>query len=322
MPMDPAGNKMPDPSAVYQDWLDRGSACLMEGKADAFCEMIGLPFRMATIGGETIFETVDALRTDTMNVIESLQGNGVTHYIRLVKKARYVREDLIEGWHSTHVLRDAIEVVPSYRNRMILRRTGGEWRVTEAEHELSGTRTPVALLRSLPGAMAEQWEQPMSDIRASQARAEPLYAAFVDALSETVHTRDVDAWCSYFAEPHEAHFDDADHIVGADEERRFFASLCTKMDALKAKRFVRRVKFAEFVAADRIVGYHDTTMERDNEILFGPVRSRMVLTLKGGRWLCSSVTNSLSNKQFALNDFIVSETLPTLRDIEKRMKTR
>lgn len=323
MALETTDNKMPDPSEVYQDWLDTASAFLLEGKADEFCDMIGLPFRMGAVNNETIIETMDALRGDTQNVIEALRGHGVTHYIRLVKKARYLREDLIEGWHTTHMLRDAIEVIPSYSNRMVMRRVGDKWRVTEAEHELSGSRTPIELFRSIPGAMAEQWKQPLGDIRASHARAEPIYAAFVDALSDTIHARDAEAWCTFFAEPHEAHFDDADHIVGKQEERQFFANLCQKMDELNANRFVRKVKFAEFVAADRIVGYHDTTMERDGKIVFGPVRSRMVLNLQDdGRWVCSSVTNSLSNKDFALDDFVVSQTLPTLRDIEKRMKPK
>lgn len=317
---DPMTN-LPDPSTIYQDWLDEASLHLMEGRIDAFVLMVGLPFMMRTVGAETLLETADEVALDAANLTEAFRSQNVTNYIRLVQNAHYLQPDVIEGWHSSHVLRNALNVVPSYSNRMVMRNVDGKWKVTEAEHELTSNRLPIALLKSDPGAFTERWAEPKADIRATQARAEPIYQIFIEALSDAVVARDADRWLTHFTYPHTVHYATADHVVETEtDERAFFDGLVAHMEVTGADRVVRHVRFAEFISGDRIVGYHGTFAERDGEVIFGPIQSRMVLVVVDNQWRCTSVTNSLSNNSFPASDYKVTESLPTMREIQERMR--
>lgn len=312
---------MPDPHTIYQDWLDVTSAALMGGDAETFIAHMAIPFIMRTSTVEMVLETVDDLRGDTVNVIKALKGQQVTNYIRLVKQARYVDEDTIEGWHTTYVLRNATAVTPTYSNRMIMRRMEGVWKVTEADNELSGSRFPLTLLRSDPGSFADTWANARADIRAIQARAEPIYQVFIDSMSDVVNTPDFDAWSALYTYPHEIHYDATDHTANSPEDVRvFFEMLTAQMQEMGADRMIRTARYAEFLSDERIFGYHDTIIVKGDDILFGPVKSRMMLTYEDGQWKCSSVTNSLSQETPSEAEFKVSNKLPTMREIQERMR--
>lgn len=312
---------MPDPHAVYQEWLDTSSTALMTGDLEGFVSMIALPFIMRTSNCETILETMEDLRDDTSNVIQSLKGQHVTHYIRLVKQAHYLNEDTIEGWHMTYVLRHAKSVTPTYANRMIMRRIEGVWKVTEGDHELSGDRIPLMLLRSAPGSFEAKWAAAKADISARQARAEPIYQAFLDSMSAVVNTPDFDAWCEHYTFPHDIHYDATDHVAHSpDDVRGFFEILREHMDSIGADRIIRSARYAEFLSDERIFGYHDTILAQGDKTVFGPIKSRMMLTFEDGQWKCSSVTNSLSQETPSEAEFKPSTKLPTMREIQERMR--
>ncbi len=312
---------MPDPHTIYQEWLDRTSAALMDGDEDGFMEAIQLPFILRTSGAETVLESLEDLRNDVRNVVAALRAQMVTHYVRLVKKARYLEEDVIEGWHTTYVLRHSMSVTMPYGNRMIMRRIDGAWKVSEADHELSNDRFPVTLLRSHPGSFEETWKGAMADISATHARAEPIYQVFLDSLSQTVNTNDFEGWCNHFTMPHDIHYDATDHVAnGPDDVRAFFEMMVEQVASFPGARMMRQAKFAEFLSDDRVFGYHDTIIAQGDTCVFGPVKSRMMLSQMDGRWKCSSVTNALLDKDLRDPEFQVSGQLPTMREIQKRMQ--
>lgn len=313
---------MDDPATIYQDWLDMTGSMILSGDIESLAEHIGIPFLMRTTTGETVFETVEDMIADMTPYSESLRAQGVTHYIRLIKKARYINEGLIEGWHKTYILCNANTLVAPFGNRMLLKYIGGRWRVIEAEHEVSNSTFPIQMLRPVENAFEHRWAEPMSDIRSTHARAEPIYQAYLDALSETVHNRDLDAWCALFTMPHYVHYDAADHEVNSCRDvRPFFETLLAMMDEKGADTLKRSAKFAEFIAGERIIGYHDTVLTRAGEVVFGPVKSRMIIHQQGKGWVCHEVANSLTNKEFPGREFEPSDKLPTVRAIQKRMKT-
>lgn len=320
MPIDgPA--PMRDPHLIYQDWLDLTSSALMTGDVEGFASRCSLPFIMRTSGTETVLESIDDLRGDTANVVQALKDLQVTNYIRLVKQARYIDEATIEGWHTTYALRNATAVTPTYGNRMILRLMDGGWKVTEADHELSGNRLPLTLLRSDPGCFEQAWAAAKSDISATHARAEPIYQVFLDSLSDTVNTPSFDGWCAHFTFPHAIHYDATDHSAKVpDDVRTFFDMIVEQMRETGANRMIRSARYAEFLSGDRIFGYHETIIVKGDQTVFGPVQSRMMLTYEEGQWKCSSVTNSLSQETPKEAEFKVSNRLPTMREIQERMR--
>lgn len=312
---------MQDPHLIYQDWLDQTSSALMTDDVDCFVSMTSLPFIMRTSGGETILESEADLRGDISNVVEALGNQQVTNYIRLVKKARYLDETTIEGWHTTYILRNATAVTPTYGNRMILRLMDGIWKVTEADHELSGNRFPVTLLRSDPGCFEATWAAAKADISATHARAEPIYQVFLDSLCDTVKPPSFEGWCALFTFPHAIHYDATDHSANVpDDVRTFFDMIIEQMRDTGADRMIRSARYAEFLSGDRIIGYHETIIVKGDQIVFGPVKSRMMLTYEEGQWKCSSVTNSLSQATPSEAEFKVSTKLATMREIQERMR--
>lgn len=312
---------LPDPHTIYQRWLDVTSAALMEGDVEGFVSKTSIPFIMRTSGAEMVLESYDDMRGDAKTVVQALAGQQVTDYIRLVKKARYLDEETIEGWHTTYVLRNATAVTPSYGNRMILRWIKGDWKVVEADHELSGGRYPVTLLRSEPGSFDDVWRSAKADISATNARAEPIYQVFLESMAAAANARDFDTWSNHFTFPHDVHYDASDHLVDTPEDLRLIFKLLTdEMRQSEDGHLRLSTLYAEFLSDDRIFGYHETIIAEGDATVIGPVKSRMALTNVEGQWVCSSITTSLSQKDLSETELKVSGKLPTMREIQKRMR--
>lgn len=313
---------MRDPHEIYQEWLDTSSAALMDGDASGFVAGISLPFVMRTVAGATVLETEADLLHDAGNVIEALRSQNVTDFIRLVKQAHYLDEDTIEGWHTTYALRHATNVVPPFGSRVILRQIDGAWLMTEADYELAGDRIPQKLLSSVPGAFEDAWKAAKSDLRATHARAEPIYQVFIDSLCGALKRRDFEGWSAHFSMPHSMHFESTDLLVETpDDISPIFDLMVANMDAIGATRVRCQSKFAEFLSGDRIIGYHETTCDNDGTTRFGPIHGRMQLCQEGGRWVCCSSTSSLSKTDDPEARLLLSDVLPSMREIQKRMKT-
>jgi hypothetical protein len=307
--------------AAYQTFLDLGSEMMLRGESERFAGLVSLPFLFRTAAGETLIETAADLVTDANEVVGWLRAQGATHYIRLVKRARFLNPLTIEGWHTTHALRNAMTLATPYNSRCVLRLEEGTWKVVEAEHELANGHFPMHVLRAAPGAFADHWSQPMDDIRRLHAEATPLYQAYLDALSDAETRRDAQAYPGFFQLPYDVHYDDSDHLVAAPERNRaFYDKLVETMAKLGADRMRRRASSAQFIAADQICGYHVTEMLRGETCVFGPVKSRMIIVLTDGSWRCRSVTNALSRNDFPGPEFVSSDTLPTAREIQERMR--
>jgi len=312
---------MKDPAEIYQTWLDTVTAAIM-GEDDAtILSWFGRPFLMRTADAQVLIETDEDMLQD-VNVLRSgIAAQGATHFIRLVQKARYLSEDYIEGWHVSHMLRGAVAVVPPYRNRLVLHRDGDIWRCTEADHQLSNPHFPIHLPRVDTDAFVEKWAEPMADIRATHARAEPLYKAFVEELDRAINTTDPESWSSLYRFPLEMHLDKVDRILNDPAELIEFFDHYYQIRAEHPDAELRRdVKYAEFFGSDRVIGYHDATIWSGDQILFGPVRSRMILSMEEGAWKCSAVTNSLSNAEFPVRTPKTSTELRTMREITERMR--
>lgn len=309
---------------IYQGHLDLVSDLLLSGDFEECVRYFDLPLLIRTRSGETLIETHEDILTDTRLHSESLNGHRVNNYIRLVKQARHLSDSLIEGWHETYILRDATSILPSYRSHMYICDKGdGIWKVVEAEHELEGLRFPLSSVRSRPGSFAETWQDTQNDIRVTYSHAEPIYSAFLEALDKNQNEANFARWADQFAYPLEAHYVAVDRTFRAPEEKRpFFDTLQKTSDGVDCK-VKRTISTANFISSDRICGYHEAIISGNDSPSFGPVKSRMILTLSEDQWKCSSVTNSLlGDDATPETDFIPSRHLPTMSEIQKRMKKK
>jgi hypothetical protein len=306
---------------LYQGHLDAATRLVLEGNTEAFCDYVALPYVYRTGAGEQICETGEEMQQDIGDIHAWLRSIGATDYYRIARRARFVGQDMIEGYHLTYALRGAIPLVEPYSSRMILRRVEGRWLAAMSEHELSKPLFSSHPIRASHGLFSNAWNTESNAATRDQADARPFYQELIDAMSVAQNTHDFDGWYDLFTHPYHVHYNAADHVAEtAEDVRPFFDAIYTMMQENGADLLERKASFASFVSDDRLLGYHDTTMTKNGQTRFGPVKSRMIFVLSDAGWKCSSVTNSLSNTGFPGGTFVPTEQLPTMRQIQKRMR--
>jgi hypothetical protein len=307
---------------IYQAHLDTSTRLVFRGDAEAYGEHAQLPFVFRTAQGVEVIETANDLSDDIRQVHEWLASQGVTDYHRIARSARYLDEDTIEGFHVTYALRGATPVVEPYASRMILKRVGEIWKTTYAEHEIADALYPRRNAQARHGVFSAHWSEVPAGQMADPAQAMPIYAKTLEIIAEEASGDDFDALHDHYTVPYQVHFDSGDCTVSTPEEGRvFWEMLRESMARTGADRLSVRPVSALFLSDTRLLGYHDVSLTRNDETLFGPVRSRMILVRTDGRWRCTSVANALSTKAFRAGKFEPSPDLPTLREIHERMKT-
>lgn len=311
-----------DPTGICQRHLDAVSNHLLLGQIEACAPYFNLPVAIRTLQDECIVETREDLLRDLSRFAQTLAGYETTHYVRLVKSARAINEDVIEAWYETHILRNANQVMPRYLSKMVLRRVGNEWRVIEAEHALHNSSLTMSFIKPTKDHEIREGKfDPPIDMRATNASAEPIYRAYLEGLDAATNGRKFDRWVTYFDFPYQAHYDETDHTVENPEQTRIFFDLqLEELDKAPDAVLTRTASSAQFIAADRIVGYHEANMTSGDTVIFGPVKCRMILRLADDNWVATSVTNSLAHQDLLPDAFEVSPYLPTMREIQERMR--
>lgn len=308
---------------VYQETLDVLSRALMEGDWALALARIKLPHLQRTQSTEIVVETAEDLIIGLTAFRDALRGRGATHLVRLATDAEFMSENYMAGHHVTHTLRDAVPVVDSYANRMVLLREDGLWKVLEVECMLDNPHWPIHIPQvHRDGARPEALKSPENDARRQSVDPLTIYQSFIDELSEANTEDDFEAYCGCLLFPYSSHTESLDTIISTPEEvRPFFDMLRREMDDKSADRLVRRAEQAEFISSDLICGYHATDFCAGEVSVFGPIKSCMVLKRKGTTWYLKSVTNSLSNNRFPYNVPKPSKALVTLRTIQERTRT-
>ncbi|ABD55893.1 hypothetical protein [Jannaschia sp. CCS1] len=306
---------------VFQAFLDHTSKLVLTNDAKGYCNHIVLPFVFRTGAGEVVIETEDDLLIDTIEICDWMKSHGITDYHRICRSAQYLPNGDIDGVHITYALNNAVAVMPPYANRSILRCVDGTWKVVLSEHEIANPLMPGKDTSAAPGVFSDDWPGAGDDFDGDPATALSVYQATISRMDDMCNARDFAGWIDCFVMPHAIHYDHTDHWVETPEEARaFFDMLVGSMETAQADVIVRTANFAAFVSKTRLLGYHDTSMTKNEALCFGPVKSRMILEHSDGVWRCANVTNSLANDRFAEGAFAPTTRLPTLRQINKRMQ--
>lgn len=308
-------------TGIYQDWLDKTSHLLMAGELDAIAERIVLPHRYKAPGAELLIETRDELLEGLRSFREALVTYGVNHHIRLAREAQMLSESYMEGIHDVHVLRNAQPVIPSYQDRLVLKRDGGQWKVVEIETALRAHEWPATILAAsdrdkAAGAFASD------DARRGTQDALALYQAYLDQIAKAVGDDDFEAFCDLQHFPYTTHGAKMDRTVDSPEDLRpFYEVLRRCHNGEVGDRIERIASRAEFISADRICGYHEGTAYLGDEVTVPTVRSCMILRRTGTKWRLQTVTNSIDNTQYPFSMYEPGDTLRTHLEVKERTKT-
>ncbi len=309
---------------IYQDHLDRLSEAVLSGDIDALIAGHTMPVRIVTQTEDFVIETQADLAECATLFHKSIKGMGANNYIRLVSEAEFLTEDCIEGQHVTHTLKDAISLVPSYQNRMVLVRKDGIWRSSVVRSGLENASWPIASPKvDVTHHPRLSRHDPKRELAALNATPLSIYQSYLDALTATNISHDFEGWCALCDFPHSVHIDNFDDIISGPADVQPFFEMFAKLIAdHKVDTVIRKADHAEFLSPTEICGYHQTTLSSKGEIKVGPVSSRYILHRTGTTWRMRSVTNSVANQQFPYDVPKISEALVSLRDIQKRNTRR
>lgn len=307
---------------IFQAHLDASTPLVISGAAEAYGVHAQLPFVFRTAEGVEVIETGPELVKDTLRVHGWLTSKGVTDFFRIARSARYVDDATIEGFHVTYALRGALQIVEPYTSRMILRRVDGIWKTSYAEHELSDGLYPGHDAHATHGLFSDSWADGLTHPTRDQTEAPALFQSRLDAICTALNRRDFAWLAAIYDLPFILHLDTGDLEFRTTEElRRYHELLLSTRTERDADPFDFRATTAAFLTDTRLLGYHEVTLTRGTEHLFGPVQSRTILVDRGGEWRVRSATASLSKTAVKAGRLELSDAIPTLRDIEKRKKT-
>lgn len=306
---------------IYQDLLDRSAQATLSGDvAVLLSDFVNLPIRHTCSDQSVFIETPNDFADGWMSFSQSLTSRGVNRFIRQATDAEFLSENYIEGHHITHTLRDSTPVLDSYANRMVLRRVGGMWKVTEVESTVVGDRWPLEITQ-LPDDPLARCEGVKKDARRYSSEPLALYQRFLNELTRTNLSGTFEEYCAMIRFPFTLHSDVHDVFVTSPQEMRpFYDMLLNLMVQKKYDQFLRIADRAEFIAGDQLCGYHTSWFFRGDGDGLDPIKSRILLRRCNGRWLIESATNGIANDQFPYNSPIPGD-LVTQREIQERTKT-
>ena len=307
--------------AILQSVLDRQSDYIMARDWDGLLETISLPYKRVYINSETIIETRKDMEIGHASYWDSLEALGVNQFIRLATDAEYLGKDYIEGFHISHALRGTIPMLPSYNNRVVIKRFGDVWRIIEMESSVYVPHWPPSLSVKPTAAIAPN-PGSKNDVRRSLSEPLALYQRFLDAYERTARNKDFEAHCDLCSFPYTSHNLVDDYVVKSpDDLVDIFDSLCGSYDGRVGDDLVRTADRAEFLQADLMCGYHTACLYRDGKQIGPPSQSRMLLKRHNIKWRLISVTNALTDHSFSLETPWRDHQLPTLREIQERTKS-
>ncbi|WP_299969022.1 hypothetical protein [uncultured Roseobacter sp.] len=308
---------------IYQDALDAVSRAIMEEDGPGLMARAKLPHLVRTAQSEAVMETPEDLIQGFGVFAQAVKALGATQLVRLATDATYLSPQYITGHHVTHTLRDALPVIESYTNRMVLICDAGIWKMLETETTLQNPHWPIHMPRApRDGARKAAPAAPKDDVRKLAVSPLRLYQDFLDALSEANNAGDFDGYCNHMLFPYSSHTEATDTIIDSPEDvRPFFDGLRQTLAKHGADRIARCAESAEFISADLICGYHATEFRAGEACVFGPVKSRMVLKRQNTDWYLKSVTNALQNKRYPYNVPRPGKALVTLQKIQERTRT-
>ncbi len=309
-----------DPMIAYQDWLDANGDAVLTGDMDKIAEQVSLPYLHTSLDSRMVIETRKHMEEGFTSFGNYLRAHGINQFIRLCSSAEYLSDDYIEGFHVTHVMRNAQSVVEPYSNRSVLRRAGSGWKLTECFNGFYHAKWPVNAIK-----VPQDWKIAgafdSDDARREAAQPLSIYQSFLNELTHANVSGNFEAYCAKCSFPYTSHADEDDMILaGPDDVWPFFETVAHLLSEYGVEDFLRIADHAEFVSGDTIYGYHTTRFLRDGQDALGPIKSRMVLKREGHKWFLKSVTNAI--KQNLMTRATPSNTADLVTRLEIHERTK
>lgn len=306
---------------TLQSVLDRFEPMIQAADPSGAHELFCFPYRRKFLNREVVIETVAEMQADVGTFARSMQAVGVTQIIYVASRAERIGVNYISGRYTTHFLRNAQSIVPSYETQVVLhRQSDGRWGMQEFRHNLYVTGFPIDLVR-VPIKAPELADLPPDDDRRLATDALSIYQRYLDSTAEAIAADRFDAYVDLMAFPYTAHGSELNQTIHGPEDLHPFYTVLRRCHDGEIGDEVRRVaERAEFIGSGLICGYHTGTVYLQGKQTVAPVRSRMILLRQGAVWRLKSVTNSISNLEYPFNMYEPGGELRTELQVDKPPK--
>ncbi|WP_425038197.1 hypothetical protein [Primorskyibacter sp. S187A] len=251
--------------AIAQDLLDKTGQAMLKGDFDTFRRYFTLPHHITTYEGQRTLETIDDLHSVFEGVVAAHASDGVTRLERWVEAANWVDQTTIRHTHvASRYAGDRLLRGP-HPSISILKLEDGVWRISESQYAI------------------HDWPKAQSAFMTeAQQRAEIDCAAILrtglDAITRAYMERDFGLLCEHVSLPLYMHgpFGRV-YLTTRAELRSDFDLYDQELASHGVTEVVRKIKSAELIAKDRIMGSYLSFVLSGTELVVPSYKSFMTL---------------------------------------------
>lgn len=290
---------------IYQRVLDAVSDAVLRADHVTIGSYLSRPFHMRTVNGWFPLNTDEDIEQMVKSTHFSLKVQGATDYVRIASSAEFLANGIIDGIHTTHILRNGTKLVPSYESRMQLEKFGNDWKVTTAKHSMDNSKWPITLPSIKRGDLATVEQSAEVD-----EIAIACYQEYLDHITAINVSGIFEDWLDACEFPHKVQIDRTDRIIESRDDIEPFFTMITDMLTTNPDATLKRTAdYAGFLDSHTLRGYHTATLASPDAEVFPPVHSRMTIRFSRGKWRMIEVVNSIANTEFPYTKPIVSDHL-------------
>ncbi|MEL7381915.1 MAG: hypothetical protein AAFN09_17500 [Pseudomonadota bacterium] len=132
---------------IYQSFLDKTSAALLQHDVDTFLRHILMPHQLETDDELIEFDDKETARQHFEGFAGALNSQGIDSYIRIAKAAEFVNQHCIVGEHESFMTAGGKLVVQPFMNSMQLEFAAGRWGLRKSRHFTKYVSWPSILPR-------------------------------------------------------------------------------------------------------------------------------------------------------------------------------
>lgn len=143
-----------EPLALYQSFLNRLTQANVSGDFTAFCRLCEFPLASHFAEDDKFLQTEEEARDFFDMVSAVLEEHGVEDFLRIADHAEFISGREICGYHTARFLADGRDAMDAIKSRMILRRTGTQWRLTSVTNAVHYDTENAKRPKILPNLLA------------------------------------------------------------------------------------------------------------------------------------------------------------------------
>lgn len=146
LPMDPTDvrHTSAEPLDLYQQFIDNLTRANIEEDVDAYCNMCSFPYTVHHDQSDIVVTSRKEIRPAFDTITNLLRKHRTKDLERRAKRAEFISGNRICGYHDSLIYSDGQIVVGPIQSRMILERSGPQWRLKSVTNSITNEKYPYS----------------------------------------------------------------------------------------------------------------------------------------------------------------------------------